>query len=236
MLRFAALALLLHAVPALAQGEPEDFPEPGAALVDPDFKVGTREFGLDRRVEMYQWRATEGGYERVWHAAPIESAGFAAGHENPPKLLLDNGRWWAEKATLDGKPLDPAVLRTLGEWRMLRPNFSRLPANLAASFQPEGEGLGSAENPLDPQIGDLRVSWRELVLPPLTGKVLLRDGVWRLANDSQDGVPGGGVLPGPAAAPVTPMPDAQRAWPFLAGGLVVIVAIAVAMRRRRRRR
>jgi hypothetical protein len=150
LFRLAALALLMHAAPAFAQDEPEDFPEPGAVLVDPDFKVDTREFGLDRRVEMYQWRATDSGYERVWHGALIDSDGFAAGHENPPGLLLDNRRWWAEKPTLDGKRLDPAVLRSLGEWRVLRPNFSRLPANLAASFQPEGEGLGSAENPLDP--------------------------------------------------------------------------------------
>ena len=112
---------------------------------------------------------------------------------------------------------------------MLRPNFSRLPANLAASFQPEGEGLGSAENPLDPQIGDLRVSWRELVLPPLAGKVVLRDGVWRLVNDAV-----GGALPEPAAAPIGSKPDhAQRVWPFFAGGLVVIIAIFVAVRRRR---
>ena len=231
VLRLAALALLLHAVPALAQGEPEDFPEPGAVLADPDFKVGTRQFGLDRRVEMYQWRATDGGYERVWHGAPIDSSGFADGHENPPKLQLDNRIWWAESPTLDGRPLDPSVLRSLGEWRVLRPNFSRLPANLAASFQPEGEGLGSAENPLDPQIGDLRVSWRELVLPPLAGKVVLRDGVWRLVNDAV-----GGALPEPAAAPIGSKPDhAQRVWPFFAGGLVVIIAIFVAVRRRRHR-
>jgi hypothetical protein len=231
-LRVAALALLMHAAPVFAQAEPEDFPEPGAALVDPDFKVGTREFGLDRQVEMYQWHATERGYERVWHGAAIESRDFAAGHENPPQMLLDNRRWWAEKPTLDGKPLEPAVLRTLGEWRVLQPNFSRLPANLAASFQPEGEGLGSAENPLDPQIGDLRVSWRELVLPPLAGKVVLRDGVWRLADAAEGGAP-----VDPAVAAVDAMPErAPRTWPFLAGGLVAMLAILVAVRKRRRRR
>lgn len=232
LLRLAALALLMQAAPALAQGEPEEFPEPGAVLVDPDFKVGTRQFGLDRRVEMYQWRAGDRGYERVWHGAAIDSSGFAEGHVNPPKLQLDNRIWWAEKPTLDGRPLDPSVLRSLGEWRVLRPNFSRLPANLAASFQPEGEGLGSAENPLDPQIGDLRVSWRELVLPPLAGKVVLREGVWRLADDA-----GGNPLPDPVAAPAGSEPgQAQRLWPFFAAGLVVIIAIVVAVRRRRHHR
>ena len=102
----------------------------------------------------------------------------------------------------------------------------------AAAWAQEGEGLGSAENPLDPQIGDLRVSWRELILPPLAGKVVLRADVWQLADDSS-----GGVLPEPAAAALEPASDhLPRAWPFLALGLVLIVAIVVAMRRRRQRR
>lgn len=226
-----ALAMLGAVAPALASSEPEGFPDPGPALVDPDFKVRTREFGLDRRVEMYQWRVRDGGYERVWHGGRIDSQGFAPGHENPPRMLLENRRWWAERATLDGRPLDPSVLRALGEWRVLRPNFSRLPANLAASFQPEGEGLGSAENPLDPQIGDLRVSWRELVLPPLAGKVELRGGAWRLAA-------GADAATATASAPVAmPGPErAQRLWPVAGGLLVLAAAIVVAVRRRRRRR
>ena len=109
---------------------------------------------------------------------------FAPGHANPPKLPLDNRRWWSDDATLEGKPIDLAVLQTLGQWRVFRPNFSRLPANLAASFQPEGDGLGSAENPLDPQIGDLRITWRELSLPPLEGKVELRGDRWVLSPEA----------------------------------------------------
>lgn len=223
------VALLLSLVPvvsALAQTEPDGFPDPGATLVDPDFKVRTREFGLDRRVEMYQWRMGERGYERVWHAALIDSTAFDAAHANPPKLPMENRRWWAEKPTLDGKPLDQAVLRSLGEWRLLQPGFSRLPANLAASFQPEGEGLGSAENPLEPQIGDLRVTWRELVLPPLAGKIEVRGGVWRLVDDPAN-TRGN---PSPATPAAEPQ-HAQRMWPFFGIGLLVIVAVVVAVRR-----
>jgi hypothetical protein len=214
---------------AIAQTEPDGFPDPGAPLVDPDFKTRTRQFGLDRRVEMYQWRLGEKGYERVWHEALIDSVGFDPAHANPPKLPIENRRWWAEQPTLDGKPLDQAVLRSLGEWRVLRPNFSRLPANLAASFQPEGEGLGSAENPLEPKIGDVRVSWRELVLPPLAGKVVQRNGTWALAYEPKDA-----NTADPQATPANAGPEhAQRMWPFFAGGLLVIVAIVVAVRRRR---
>ncbi|GAB3090628.1 TMEM43 family protein [Lysobacter terrae] len=226
----AMLLSLLPAARAAAQGEPEGFPDPGPMLVDPDFKVSTRQFGLDRRVEMYQWRVAEGKFERVWHEALIDSTGLDAAHANPPKLPLDNRRWWAEQPTLDGKPLDPAVLRSLGEWRELRPGFSRLPANLAASFQPEGEGLGSAENPLEPQIGDLRITWRELVLPPLTGKIALRDGVWQLVAD-----PNSDTRPNAQLASTANEPQhAQRVWPFFGAGLLVIAALVVATRRWRR--
>lgn len=226
----AVLLLLAVALPVSAQTEPEGLPDPGAALVDPDFKVATRQFGLDRRVEMYQWRTGDAGYERVWHGGLIDSAGFDAEHANPPRLPLDNRRWWAEKPTLDGRPLDPSVLRSLGEWRVMRPNFSRLPANLAASFQPEGEGLGSAENPLDPQIGDLRVSWRELVLPPMAGKVALRDGMWRLVDGAGDDT-SPNTLPPSALRPE----HAQRIWPFFGGVLILVAAIVVAVRRRKHR-
>jgi len=225
------VVLLLAATAATAQTDPEGFPDPGAPLVDPDFKVGTRQFGLDRRVEMYQWRLGENGYERVWHGALIDSAGFDSAHANPPTLPIENRRWWAEVPTLDGAPLEQAILRSLGEWRVLRPNFSRLPANLAASFQPEGEGLGSAENPLEPQVGDVRVSWRELVLPPLAGKVIQRDGTWVLVKDPEDADNASTTETSASTKPG----HAQRVWPFFAGGLLIIAAIVVAVQRRRRR-
>lgn len=222
-----ALGLALGPVATAWAQAPKGFPDPGAPLSDPDFKVRTRQFGLDRQVEMYQWRIGENGYERVWHGALIDSAGFDDAHANPPRLPIDSRRWWAGKPTLDGRPLDPSVLRSLGEWRVLRPNFSRLPVNLAASFQPEGEGLGSAENPLEPRIGDVRVSWRELVLPPLDGRVVLRDGTWQLADAADGGA--GDAPPGAAAGP------AQRLWPFFGIALVVVAAGVVALRRRHRR-
>jgi len=226
----AVVLVQLFSTAALAQSEPEGFPDPGAPLVDPDFKVRTRQFGLDRRVEVYQWRLGDKGYERVWHEALIDSAGFDSAHANPSKLPIENRRWWARQPTLDGRPLDQAVLRSLGEWRVLRPNFSRLPANLAASFQPEGEGLGSAENPLQPDIGDVRVSWRELVLPPLAGKVVQRGETWALAYEPEDA----NTADPQVVAPGKPE-HAQRMWPLVAGGLLVVVAVVVAVRRHRHR-
>src|SRR3546814_4944058 len=51
---------------------------------------------------------------------------------------------------------------------------------MSATFQPEGDGLGSAENPLAPEVGDLRITWRDFKLPPLADRLELRDGKWTL--------------------------------------------------------
>lgn len=218
------------AAPVVA-AEPVGEPRTASVLRDREFGIVSRQFGLDRRVEMYQWRATPAGYERVWNAARIDSQGYAPGHENPPTLPLENRRWWSESASLDGRPIEAAVLHALGEWRVFRPNFSRLPANLAATFQPEGDGLGSAENPLDPQIGDLRVSWRELRLPSLEGKVELVGGRWRMSPAVAAAALNAAPVPAPVAGPEAE--GAHRLWPWVGGG-ALIVAIAWVARRRRR--
>ncbi|MGH8085346.1 MAG: TMEM43 family protein [Lysobacter sp.] len=239
--RLGLVVLLLASGAAFAQDKPatptpEGVPQPGAELRDRDFGVGSDQFGLDRRVEMYQWRRVgEDRYERVWKAAWIDSSGFAEGYRNPPELPLDSRRWWSSSATLDGRPLDKIVLKSLGQWQDFRPGFSRLPGNLAATFQPEGDGLISSQNPLDPQVGDLRISWRELILPPLQGKVELRDGRWQLAPPAR-AVPDAGADPAMRAeeAMQAQSEDDSRWWPWLFGGLA-LVAVFVAVKRHRPR-
>ncbi|MGQ4583823.1 TMEM43 family protein [Lysobacter sp. F60174L2] len=239
----AALLLIGLVVPSRAQSPtvvPEGTPQAGGELRDADFGVGTDQFGLDRQVEMYQWRRVgEDRYDRVWKAAWIDSSQFSAGHENPPELPLAGRHWWAPQPTLDGKPLDLAVLKALGQWQEFRPGFSRLPANLAATFQPEGDGLTSSENPLDPQVGDLRVSWRELVLPPLEGRVVLVDGAWELAQPAAPR-PSEARPPVQASALDGAVERDGRYWPWIAGGLLglgllVFVGRAALSRRQPRR-
>jgi hypothetical protein len=206
-------------------------PQPGKTVRDPDFGVTARHFGLERRVEMYQWRAAGQGYARTWSEQPLDSAGFAPGHDNPP-FPLRGRRWQATAVSVDGVPLDAQVVERLGQWRDFRPRFNALPGHLAATFQPEGDGLGRAENPLAPQVGDLRIRWRELVLPPLQDRIVLRDGRWRLRADA---VPVAVAdADGPASVPPPDAAPRRGAWWFGGGALVVLVA-AVAARRRRRR-
>jgi len=224
-----AAGCLLAATAVAAQEQAPDPSAPPQAegkLRDPDFGVRTSHFGLERRVEMFQWREDAGTYARGWSDAPVDSAAFLPGHDNPP-FPIRSQRWEAPAVTVDGVPLDPEVVQGLGRWHEFRPAFSALPGNLAATFQPQGDGLGSAMNPLAPEVGDLRIHWRELVLPPLADRIELRDGRWRLrageaVDDARD-------MPAEAG-------DSQgrhaRWWWWLA--VVPVLLVLAALRRRRR--
>lgn len=211
---------------AHAQQAPVGAPQPDRTLRDPEFGVVARHLGLERRVDMLQWQRQGGRYVRIWSPVAIDSAQFPPAYRNPGALPLTGRRWVAASVTIDGAPVDPEVLRTLGQWRDFRPSFSALPGNLAATFQPEGTGLGSADNPLQPRIGDLRIHWRDLVLPPLDGLVALRDGRWRLASQG---------VPAPVDAPASAARTPARTVPWLPGGAIVVLIVAVAAYRRRRR-
>lgn len=221
---FAASAVFAGSVSA--QETPLGAPQPDKTVRDPEFGVVARHIGLERRVEMLQWQAAPTGFAKTWSAQPIDSSGFAVGHQNPGALPLRSRSWLAKAVTVDGKPVDQEVIRRLAEWHDFRPSFSALPGNLAATFQPEGDGLGSAENPLDPQIGDLRIRWRDLVLPLLDGKVTPRDGRWHLLQ-------GEPVADLPAASrEPSSRSVTHRAWPWVVAGLLALLMGAIGWRRR----
>lgn len=230
-MRFAALALLL----ALAGGahaqdaaQPQGQPATAHPPRDAEFGVVAHGFGLQRQVEMLQWRRFGPGYRKEWSAQPIDSSGYAKAYRNPAGFPIETRYWIAEDATLDGKPIDDDVLKEFGNWRDFRPGFSALPANLAATFQPEGDGLGTADNPLDPQVGDLRVRWRELELPPLQGRVALQGGVWIPASDA---VPENVVAASDTVADASTKPDRWLWW--IAAAVVLVIGGAWWFRRRR---
>jgi hypothetical protein len=208
-------------------------PVAGGVLRDREFGVRSDRFGLERRVEMLQWRRDGAGYRRVWNAAPIDSSLFPSEYRNPPELPLESERWWAPAPTLASRPLDRDVLVALGRWVEFRPDFARLPANLAAAFQPEGNGLGSAENPLAPEVGDVRIRWYELALPNLDGRVELRDGAWRLAPGAMDAAhtPVDPFI----ALPATEARMLRDPWAWAVGGFAVVLIIGLVLRGARKR-
>ena len=126
-------------------------------------------------------------------------------------------------------PLDARVIRRLGRWHRFRPGFSRLSQRQSATFQPEGDGLGSAENPMAPAIGDLRIHWDELRLPPLGDKLNLHDGRWVLVAGAKQPVDFRQYASGtdPATMPAEP---AAR-WPRWGSWLLFAIAAWLLWRR-----
>ena len=91
----ALLMLLAAGIVYAQEGEPVS----DEVVRDREFGVSARHFGLERRVEMYQWRAKDGGFERVWSESPIDCTGYAPGHDNPA-FPLRGRRWFSVGLTL----------------------------------------------------------------------------------------------------------------------------------------
>src|SRR3546814_17506999 len=97
---------------------------------------------------------------------------------------------------------------------------------MSATFQPEGDGLGSAENPLAPEVGDLRITWRAFKLPPLADRLELRDGKWTLRETT--------ATPTAVESEAPPVPPQPRRWPpwlpFVAVAPGVVLGLRIALR------
>lgn len=230
------LMVLLLCSPAFAQ-EPAELGAPLAerALMDEEFGVASRQFGLRRHVEMAQWERLDDEYEVVWSAQPIDSSGFPRQYRNPGEFRLQSREWTTGATMPDGRPLAESAVEALGVWRPLTPAPEALPENLAATFQPDGGTLTTAEDPDAPRAGDLRIRWFERVLPPLQGRVVLRDGVWVVADAPADPA----EVPSADPAEVPPADgegEVRNYTPWMGGLLLLIVAILVAVRHRKHRR
>ncbi|NZA28116.1 hypothetical protein H0E84_17185 [Luteimonas sp. SJ-92] len=229
MMRAWLLALAMAAAPAAVAQAPAAVPAPrgGEVLVDDEFGVGTQQFGLRREVEMAQWRRSAEGYALEWSDRPLDSREFPQQYRNPGEFPVATQQWERPVKMDDGRPLAPAALAELGEWRPLSPDLDALPGNLAATFRLQGDLLTTAADLAEPAPGDLRVRWFERVLPSLDGRLVLQDGVWIAA----------GAPDGPADAPPADGEGELRNYtPWLGGLLLLIAAILVARHRKRRRR
>jgi hypothetical protein len=235
---FAGLLFAFSGV--VSAQSPEGEPVASTPLKDAEFGVSTRHFALQRRVEMYQWQREASGYRQVWSAEPIDSGRFDAAHRNPGEFPLQTRYWVASDVTLDGRPVDEEVLKRLGSWHGFRPGFTALPGNLAATFQPEGDGLSSAENPLSPRVGDLRVTWRELRLPDLAGKVALQQGEWVLDEAALVASDAAAVRVDAGSTGAAADSSGSGGWPasMIAGVVLAttLLALLVALLASRRRR
>ncbi|MEZ0472153.1 hypothetical protein [Luteimonas salinilitoris] len=235
-MKYVWLLMLLLCSPAFAQESAgPGTPRAELALVDDEFGVASRRFGLRRHVEMAQWQRSDGEYVVIWSAQPIDSTGFPPQYRNPGEFRLPSREWTTAATMPDGRPLAEEAVETLGIWRPLTPVPEALPENMAATFQFDGSTLTTAEDVAAPRAGDLRIRWLERVLPPLHGQVVLRDGAWIVADASVDPAEMPATDPG-EVPPADGEGEVRNYTPWVGGLLLLIVAILVAIRHRQRRR
>jgi Transmembrane protein 43 len=222
--------------------------QPGTPAKDPDFGItGDGLVRLARSVEMYQWEeqtSTQsqqnlGGskttektytYKKAWSAQPVNSGNFKVpgGHQNLPMQQ--------RAATFDGNgvkigawQVDPSVLNKLTA-------FTPLPVQSAppAGYQASADGFYRGQDPAQPAIGDVRVTFSAVSAQTVSVAAAQASGVLTAFRD-----PNGYTIalaePGVASAAVLfhdeKKSEATLTWILRCVGFVVMLIGFVCMTR-----
>lgn len=161
--------------------------KPGAPLTDPDFTVSATALRLVRTVEMYQWkeesktetRRNAGGseetitryeYVRTWSETRNDSSRFKQpeGHANP-QMRYRGTSYSSRDATLGAFRPGTNVIDRLpaSETVALDPSLaSRLAGRVQGPVQVADGRIYLGEDPSQPRIGDLRISYQQAPAGP----------------------------------------------------------------------
>lgn len=150
-----------------------------APLTDSQFGITEKAIKLIREVEMYQWKenvTTEtstktGGteetrktysYSRAWSGGLIDSSRFQvqSDHSNPPEMKYKAASFLADGVTLGAFKLPEFLVQKIGgATRLPIESLESVPAPLKGAAMLHNQGFYFGSDPLNPQIGDLRVSF-----------------------------------------------------------------------------
>lgn len=166
-----------------------------AKISDPDFGFALVAIRLERDVRMYQWREvrgasktekklggkketrTEYNYEKVWAGEPVASGRFKvpAGHQNPGNFPYADKTFAASDVRVGAFRLPPEFISRINRFEPLR--FKSLPPDFPANLKSRAHVLDGdvfiGRNPRQPEVGDLRISWRR-VKPPVPVSLVAR--------------------------------------------------------------
>jgi len=215
-----------------------------ATLTDSDTGVSVQgAVVLRRQVEMYQWRESSssstttnlGGsqttqttysYTRVWSDTAIDSGRFRqpGGHANPAMALASRSLT-APEASLGGFRLAEPQLRMLTASESLPVDAAAIRPVAGRRTQAAGQGLYVGNDPSNPLVGDLRVTY--LVARPASVSVIARQvGNGFTAYTTSNGEALQLVSPGTKTAPeMIQAAEAENAlltWVLRAVGVVVV--------------
>ncbi len=149
-------------------------------LTDNQFGVSANAIKLNRQVEMYQWREQKttrtenrvgGGtettetfsYEKTWSSSHIDSSRFEnpTGHQNPGALPYQSTTYTAQNVTVGEFRLNPTLIASISNFSPLEmTDTENLPPALQERTTLHNGGYYVGTNPANPQIGDLRISFR----------------------------------------------------------------------------
>ncbi|MCB1097382.1 MAG: TMEM43 family protein [Verrucomicrobiae bacterium] len=148
-------------------------------LADAEFGIEEQAVKLIRDAEMFQWvedkktrtegsgsskrKVTEYHYEKKWESRVIDSAHFKeqSGHQNPRTMKYQSQQQVAQKVMLDAFRLPDFLVSKINKSEpVAMPNLDRASAAVQAEGKLAGDEVYFGENPNDPQIGDVRVSFK----------------------------------------------------------------------------
>ena len=193
---------------------------------DREFGVSARHFGLERRVEMYQWRATRrrlrAGLER---GADRFDAASRRATTNPDAFpLREPALVGRSRSRSTASRWIRSVIEQLGAWRVFRPNFSRLAGQPRRDVPARRRWPGQRRESAGPADRRPAHPLARTDAAAAADRIVLRDGRWQLLpNAAPDALPA-----------IAPEATASRAMVVRRRLLVVLIAAAVARRRRRR--
>jgi len=161
-------------------------------LTDPIFGVTAKAIHLKRQVEIYQWKeetksSTEkklgGGtetvttytYEKTWENGLTNSSGFKhpEGHQNPSSALCASSDWTASNTHVGAFQLSSDLVNQISQYTP--PQVAKTSATFpgqTVTIQPNNTGIYVGANPATPQIGDMRITFQEVL--PLQVSVVAR--------------------------------------------------------------
>jgi hypothetical protein len=148
-------------------------------IKDDIFSVSTNAIALIREVQMYQWKETKtkkeekqlGGstktttvydYKKVWSDEPIDTRDFKKpeGHQNPGKFPFESNKQYASDVKLGAFELGDNVLRSITGATVLPVDNNKLPVINNKKAAVLGNDYFIGQQPSDPQIGDIKVSFK----------------------------------------------------------------------------
>jgi hypothetical protein len=214
--------------------------QPTTPARDPVFGVtGDGLLRLSRTVEMYQWKEESksqstqsvGGskttettytYTHVWSDQPIVSAQFKVrdGHQNPP-MHVRSATFNAGEVKLGAYRVDPSLLNKVA-------TFTPLQAQSAppAGYQAAGDGFYQGQNPGNPAIGDMRVSFADVPAQAVSVAAAQSGGVlagYRDANGYTIALAEPGVATAAALFHDEQKSESQLTWILRGAGFVAML-------------